>query len=67
MTAKIIDGKQVAADMRDELKAKVAKLKEESIVPGLAVIAFAVLIFTLTFSISAVDDHMVWERLGEER
>lgn len=38
MTAKIIDGKQVAADMREELKAKVAELKEKGIVPGLAVV-----------------------------
>lgn len=38
MAAKIIDGKQVAADMRAELKEKVAKLKEEGIVPGLAVV-----------------------------
>ena len=38
MTAQIIDGKQVAADMREELKAKVAKLKEQGIVPGLAVV-----------------------------
>jgi len=38
MTAKIIDGKQVAADMRAELKAEVAKLKEQGIVPGLGVI-----------------------------
>jgi methylenetetrahydrofolate dehydrogenase (NADP+)/methenyltetrahydrofolate cyclohydrolase len=38
MTAKIIDGKQVAADMRAELKEEVAKLKEKGIVPGLGVI-----------------------------
>jgi len=38
MTAKIIDGKQVAADMRAELKAEVAKLAEKGIVPGLGVI-----------------------------
>ncbi len=38
MTAKIIDGKQVAADMRAELKDEVAKLKEQGIVPGLGVI-----------------------------
>jgi methylenetetrahydrofolate dehydrogenase (NADP+)/methenyltetrahydrofolate cyclohydrolase len=38
MTAKIIDGKQVAAEMRAELKAEVAKLKEQGIVPGLAVV-----------------------------
>jgi methylenetetrahydrofolate dehydrogenase (NADP+)/methenyltetrahydrofolate cyclohydrolase len=38
MTAKIIDGKQVAADMRAELKAEVAKLKEQNVVPGLGVI-----------------------------
>jgi methylenetetrahydrofolate dehydrogenase (NADP+)/methenyltetrahydrofolate cyclohydrolase len=38
MTAQIIDGKQVAADMRAELKAEVIKLKEQGIVPGLAVV-----------------------------
>ncbi len=38
MAAKIIDGKQVAADMRAELKDEVAKLKTENIVPGLGVI-----------------------------
>ncbi len=38
MTAEIIDGKQVAADMREQLKAKVAELKEKGIVPGLAVV-----------------------------
>ena len=38
MTAKIIDGKQVAADMREELKAEVARLKKKGIVPGLGVI-----------------------------
>jgi methylenetetrahydrofolate dehydrogenase (NADP+)/methenyltetrahydrofolate cyclohydrolase len=38
MTAKIIDGKQVAAEMRAELKAEVARLKEKGIVPGLGVV-----------------------------
>jgi methylenetetrahydrofolate dehydrogenase (NADP+)/methenyltetrahydrofolate cyclohydrolase len=38
MTAQIIDGKQVAADMRAELKEEVANLKEQGIVPGLGVI-----------------------------
>jgi methylenetetrahydrofolate dehydrogenase (NADP+)/methenyltetrahydrofolate cyclohydrolase len=38
MTAEIIDGKQVAADMRDQLKDKVAELKDKGIVPGLAVV-----------------------------
>ncbi len=38
MTAQIIDGEQVAADMREELKAEAAKLKEQGIVPGLGVI-----------------------------
>ena len=38
MTAQIIDGKQVAADMRAVLKDEVAKLKEQGIVPGLGVI-----------------------------
>ena len=38
MTAKIIDGKQVAADMRAELKEKVAKLKDKGVKPGLAVV-----------------------------
>ena len=38
MTAKIIDGKQIAQDMREEIKAEVAQLKEKGIVPGLGVI-----------------------------
>ena len=38
MTAKIIDGKQVAADMRAELKEKVAELKTQGVTPGLAVV-----------------------------
>lgn len=38
MAAKIIDGKQVAADMQAELKEEVAKLKKRGIVPGLGVI-----------------------------
>ena len=38
MAAQIIDGKQVAADMRAELKDEVARLKEKGIVPGLGVI-----------------------------
>ncbi len=38
MTAAIIDGKQVAADMRSELKEKVARLKARGVTPGLAVI-----------------------------
>ena len=38
MTAKIIDGKQVAADMREQLKREVAGLAKKGIVPGLGVI-----------------------------
>lgn len=38
--------------------------KMATIVPGLAVIAFGLLIFVLTFAISSVDAHLVWERLG---
>jgi len=40
--------------------------KMATIVPGLAVIAFGLLIFVLTFAISSVDAHMVWERLGDK-
>jgi len=38
MTARIIDGKRIAADMRDELKEEVTRLKKQGIVPGLGVI-----------------------------
>jgi methylenetetrahydrofolate dehydrogenase (NADP+)/methenyltetrahydrofolate cyclohydrolase len=38
MAAKIIDGKQVAADMQAELKKEAANLKKQGIVPGLGVI-----------------------------
>jgi paraquat-inducible protein A len=37
--------------------------KMATIVPGLAVIAFGILIFVLNFALSAVDEHMVWEKL----
>jgi methylenetetrahydrofolate dehydrogenase (NADP+) / methenyltetrahydrofolate cyclohydrolase len=37
MTARIIDGKAIAKRYREELKARVAQLKESGIVPGLAV------------------------------
>jgi len=40
--------------------------KMATIVPGLAVVAFGLLIFVLNFAITAVDSHMVWERLGGE-
>lgn len=38
MSAKIIDGKQVASDIREELKNEVSALKEKGVVPGLGVI-----------------------------
>ena len=38
MSAKIIDGKQIASDIRTELKAEVEKLKQKGITPGLGVI-----------------------------
>jgi len=38
MSAQIIDGKAIAADIRAELKDEVARLKEQNIVPGLGVI-----------------------------
>lgn len=38
MSAKIIDGKQVAKDIRAELKAEIEELKTKNIVPGLGVI-----------------------------
>jgi len=38
MTARIIDGKQIAADIRAELRDDVVRLKERGIVPGLGVI-----------------------------
>jgi methylenetetrahydrofolate dehydrogenase (NADP+) / methenyltetrahydrofolate cyclohydrolase len=38
MTAKIIDGKQIAANMRAKLRADVAALAKKGIVPGLGVI-----------------------------
>lgn len=38
MAARIIDGKQIAAQMREELKQKVSTLKTKGITPGLAVV-----------------------------
>ena len=42
MSAKIIDGKQIAADIREELAREVRGLKEQGIVPGLGVILVGV-------------------------
>jgi methylenetetrahydrofolate dehydrogenase (NADP+)/methenyltetrahydrofolate cyclohydrolase len=38
MTAQVISGTQVAAEIREELKGRVAKLKEKGITPALAVV-----------------------------
>ena len=38
MTAKIISGKEIGNQIREELKAEVAKLKEKGIIPGLATV-----------------------------
>jgi len=38
MSAKIIDGKEIARQIRDELAGEIRKLKEKGIVPGLGVI-----------------------------
>jgi methylenetetrahydrofolate dehydrogenase (NADP+)/methenyltetrahydrofolate cyclohydrolase len=38
MTAKIINGKQIAAEIREELKTRVTTLKKKGIVPALAVV-----------------------------
>ncbi len=38
MSAKIIDGKQVAADIREELTKEISELRERGIIPGLGVI-----------------------------
>ena len=37
--------------------------KMATIIPGLAVIAFGLLIFVLNFALTSVDSHMVWEKL----
>ena len=38
MSAKVISGKEVAKDIREELKVEVAELKEKGVIPGLSVI-----------------------------
>ena len=38
MAAKVISGNEVAAEIRAELKTRVAELKEKGIVPGLGVV-----------------------------
>jgi paraquat-inducible protein A len=48
------------------LVAIVKLAKMATIVPGLAVGAFGLLVIVLTFAISSVDTHMVWEQLGGE-
>lgn len=39
--------------------------KMATIVPGLAIFAFALLILALTFAVSSVEAHLVWQRLEE--
>ena len=41
--------------------------KMATIVPGLAVVAFGLLIFVLTFAISSIDSHLVWDRIGNQQ
>ncbi len=38
MTAKIIDGKAISKDVRSEWKERVKQLKDQGVMPGLAVI-----------------------------
>ena len=38
MTAKILDGKVMSAEIRESIAVRVAKMKESGIIPGLAVI-----------------------------
>ena len=38
MTAKIIDGKQIAEEIREELKGRIARLAEKKVTPGLVMI-----------------------------
>lgn len=40
--------------------------KMATIVPGLSVIAFGLLVFVLAGAYTALDPHLVWERLGGE-
>lgn len=40
--------------------------KMATIIPGIAAWAFALLVIALTFAMSAIDNHMVWERLGRK-
>ena len=40
--------------------------KMATIMPGPAVTAFGLLTFVLTFAVSAVDAHLVWEQLGRD-
>ncbi len=38
MVQEIIDGRKIAADIREELKSRIAKLKEKGVTPGLAAV-----------------------------
>lgn len=40
--------------------------KMATIVPGIAVAAFGLLVIVLACAVSAIDSHLVWERLGGE-
>jgi len=49
------------------LVAVVKLAKNATIVPGLAVLAFGLLVFSLIFAISSIDEHMVWNQLGDDQ
>jgi paraquat-inducible protein A len=40
--------------------------KMATVVPGLSVIAFGILIFVIAAAFSALDMHLVWERLEKK-
>lgn len=48
------------------LVAVVKLAKTATIVPGLAVLAFGLLVFSLMFAVSSIDEHRVWDQLGDD-
>jgi methylenetetrahydrofolate dehydrogenase (NADP+)/methenyltetrahydrofolate cyclohydrolase len=69
MTAKILDGKRIAAEVRSEVRARAAELKAEGVVPGLAFIlvgddpASAVYVRSKGQACEEAGFHSVTERL----
>ncbi len=50
MAQEIIDGRKIAADIREEIKTRIASLNEKGVTPGLAAVVIVLLLFACLYS-----------------